>query len=192
MDSSSPNRPPPHTHSSAHFIRKLGEAALLMLVILTLVNLLSAHFIVDGRSMEPNFHNGEYIIVSLFDYMLGSPQRGDVIVFRYPHDPSRDFIKRIIGLPGETITIDAGQVLVNGVSLVEPYIKARFTYSGEKTWSLGPHEFFVLGDNRNNSNDSHTFGPIPRSVIVGRARVSYWPIHMWRIIPHHNYNAIRP
>jgi signal peptidase I len=124
--------------------------------------------------------------------MFGVPQRGDVIVFHYPEDPDRDFIKRIIGLPGEQVYIEAGQVYINGAPLEEPYIQKSFTYSSRHAWTLGPDEYFVLGDNRDNSDDSHDFGPIDRSTIIGRAWVSYWPIARWGVVPHHDYalNAV--
>lgn len=178
--------PLPTLSNRAQFARELFEAVLLIAVIFTLVNLLSARFVVEGSSMEPNFYHGQYIIVSRLDYMFGEPARGDVIVFHYPQDPSRDFIKRIIGLPGETVTIEAGQITIAGEVIEEPYIAATSRYSGE--WELDRDEYFVLGDNRANSNDSHNFGPIPREVIIGRAWISYWPVHRWGVVPHHNYD----
>jgi signal peptidase I len=177
--------PQPRLGGRGQFIREILETALLILTIYTLVNLTTARYMVEGNSMEPNFHDGQYIIVSRLAYMLGDPQRGDVIVFHYPKNPDREFIKRITGLPGETISVHDGQVFADGVPLEEPYIEVNFAYSGE--WTLGPDEFFVLGDNRTNSNDSHDFGPIDRSVVVGRAWISYWPPQCLGIVSHHTY-----
>jgi signal peptidase I len=178
--------------SRAQLLGDVLEAVLLVLVVYTLVNLLTARFIVEGRSMEPSFYDGQYIVVSRLEYMFDAPKRGDVIVFHSPEDPDRDFIKRIIGLPGEQVYIEAGQVYIDSAPLDEPYIQNSFTYSSSHAWTLGPDEYFVLGDNRNNSNDSHDFGPVNRSAIIGRAWVSYWPIARWGVVPHHNYtlNAV--
>ena len=165
--------------------REAGETLLLILALYTLINLATARYEVQGNSMEPSFRDGQRIIVSRLDYMLGEPQRGDVVVFHYPKDPNRDFIKRVIGLPGDTVVIEQGQIAINGAPLAEPYIMADFRYSGR--WQLGPDEFFVLGDNRNNSNDSHDFGPIGRSFIVGRAWMVYWPPERFGLVLHHHY-----
>jgi signal peptidase I len=130
--------------------------------------------------MEPNLHNDEYILVNKVDYMLHSPQRGDVIVFRAvpAGQPDRDFIKRVIGLPGETVAVHGGYVFINGHRLIEPYINAQhrptYTFPREK---VPRGDYFVLGDNRNNSFDSSKWPStwLPRSDIIGKAWVSYWP-----------------
>ncbi len=179
--------PQPEVKGTRRLVREVLETVILILAVYTLVNLTTARYEVDGNSMEPNFHNGQRLIVSRIAYMLGEPERGDVIVFHYPKDPDRDFIKRVIGVPGDHVLIDKGQVFVNEELLDEPYVKDAFRYSGE--WSLGPDEYFVLGDNRNNSNDSHDFGPIKRSFIVGRAWIVYWPLDGVGIVPHHDYPA---
>jgi len=119
--------------------------------------------------------------------MLGNPRRGDVVIFNYPLATERDFIKRIIGLPGETVTVENGVVRVNGVQLEEPYIQAPPDYSG--SWTLGVNQYFVLGDNRNSSSDSHSWGPLDRSYIIGKAVLIYWPPQVWGIVPHYSYAA---
>ncbi len=171
-------------------LREIVDTALLVVAIYTLVNLLTARFIVEGASMSPNFETGQFIIVSRLPYLLNGPQRGDVVVFDSPDDPERDFIKRVIGLPGETIEVRAGLVYVNGVPLDEPYIESPPRYSG--TWTLGPDEYFVLGDNRNNSRDSHAFGTLSRDKIIGQAWLIYWPPQDWGIIPHYSYDGSPP
>ena len=107
------------------------------------------------------------------------------MVFHYPFGTDRDFIKRIIGLPGETVTILSGQVTVNGELLQEPYIAAAPRYNG--TWTAAADEYFVLGDNRNNSSDSHSWGVLQREFLIGRALVVYWPLDALEIVPHYNY-----
>jgi signal peptidase I len=108
-------------------------------------------------------------------FLFGSPERGDVIVFRYPRDPSRDFIKRVIAVPGDTIEIVNGDVFVNGVRLNEPYITNPGNYSVDKQIVPGG-QYFVLGDNRNNSFDSHVWSFLPEENIIGQAMVTYWPL----------------
>jgi signal peptidase I len=134
-------------------------------------------------------HDGQYLIIDKVSYSkiltgvgLGGPQRGDVIVFVPPNRPEDDYVKRIIGLPGETVEIVNGQVFINGSLLDEPFRPNSGSYN------LAPQkvpdgQVFVLGDNRNNSNDSHTWGSLPIENIVGRAWVSYWPPSLWGLIP---------
>lgn len=170
-------------------LREIVETLLLIIAIYTLVNLATARFMVEGRSMVPSFQGNEYLIVSRFDYQLGEPQRGDVVVFHYPNDPDRDFIKRVVGLPGEQVRLQQGQVLINGVPLQEPYIAALCSKPSceDAVWLLEQDQYFVLGDNRNASQDSSSFGPIGREYLIGRAWIKYWPPSEWGIIRHHDY-----
>jgi signal peptidase I len=142
-------------------------------------------------SMEPNFHQGERVVVSKVAYVFGSPQRGDVIVFKSPVEPQEDFIKRIIGLPGDTVEIRNGFVYVDGVALNEPYIAQApdYTMAAEK---IPPGEYFVLGDNRNSSNDSHTGWLVPEANIHGKAWLATWPPSLWGLVPHYPLNAQLP
>ncbi|NJL95672.1 MAG: signal peptidase I, partial [Anaerolineae bacterium] len=175
-------------------LREVLETLLLIIGIYTLVNLATARFVVEGESMVPTFQGEEFVIVSRLDYIAGSPQRGDIVVFHYPRDADRDFIKRLIGLPGEFIQMRDGRVYVNGVLIEEPYIRAYCTSSlcRDKAWLLGEDEYFVLGDNRNESQDSTRFGAIQREHLVGRAWIKYWPPEEWGIIQHHDYNVDIP
>lgn len=138
-------------------------------------------FIVDGSSMEPNFHNNEYIVVEKLSYRFHAPRRGDVIVLEYPGNISVDYIKRIIGLPGETVKIDNGQVFVNGTQLQEPYLTngQTTTIGGSSSTpyqvTLGENQYFMLGDNRDHSSDSRDWGVLDRSLIVGRAALVLYP-----------------
>jgi signal peptidase I len=187
----SPQRdlPRPRLTRRSGIVREVVETLLLVVAIYALVNLSTARFVVEGRSMEPNFHSDEFVIVSRLAYIVGEPQRGDVVVFHYDVETKRDFIKRIIGLPGEHLQMKDGRVFINGVPLDEPYVLAlcRSTTCREREWFLGEDEYFVLGDNRNSSQDSHDFGPIKRSQIVGRAWIRYWPPSDWTVISHHQY-----
>jgi signal peptidase I len=130
-------------------------------------------------SMEPNFHEGERVIVFRPAYWIGQPQRGDVVVLKAPVESDGDYIKRVIGVPGDTVEIIQGAVYVNGVKLNEPYVKRSFTYSYGKT-VVPAGEYFVLGDNRDVSNDSHRFGPLPRQHIIGKVFIIYWPPQHWQ------------
>lgn len=159
-----------------------------MAVIYTLVNLASARFIVDGPSMEPNFATGQFVLVSRVNYLIGEPQRGDVVVFKYPNDPREDYIKRVIGTPGDTVEIRDMLVYVNGAQLDEPYINEPCTPSScrDQSWELGADEYFVMGDNRNHSSDSRAFGTVQRDLLIGEALIRYWPPQDWGIIRAYN------
>ena len=164
-------------------LREIAETIILTLVIFLLIRTVVQNFRVEGMSMEPNFHDGQFLLINKLAYKLGDLERGDVIVFRYPRDPSRDFIKRVIGLPGETVEIINGQVYINGELLGIDYHTNEAVYnSGAVT--LGPDDIFVLGDNRPNSSDSHSWGTLPRDLIIGRVVLSYWPPDEWGIIKH--------
>jgi signal peptidase I len=121
------------------------------------------------------------VIVDKMSYLFQSPQRGDVIVFHFPRDTSKDFIKRIIGLPGDTIRVTSTSVIVDGQTLHEPYISLPFNFENY-TWNLGPGQFFVMGDHRDNSLDSRSWGPLDRSFIIGKAVAVYWPVNDWELI----------
>jgi signal peptidase I len=169
-------------------MRELIETMLLIGAIYAFVNLATARFVVDGHSMLPNFTTDQFIIVSRLSYILGEPRRGDVVVFHYPLQSDRDFIKRIIGLPGETVTILEGRVYIDGRLLDEPYIE-NFCRgkSCDGEWVVPSDNYFVLGDKRGASKDSQDFGPVDRKYIVGRAFVRYWPPGDWGPIQHWKY-----
>lgn len=188
-------------------IREILETIILTLIIFLLVRTVVQNFKVEGRSMEPTLESGQYLLINkavywrvdpnLVErflpgkknnvgqpfYVFGSPQRGDVIVFRYPKDLSRDFIKRIIALPGETVEIKQGRVYVNDQPLDEPYILDRPNYYVERQ-VVPPDNYFVLGDNRNNSSDSHVWGMVPVENIIGKAWLCYWPIEKLGLVPN--------
>ena len=155
-------------------------AFLIVVVVIPIRIFIISPFIVDGASMHPTFENLDYLIVDEFLYHFRAPARGDVVVFRYPGNPSIFYIKRIIGLPEETVSINHGIITIttasgNSISLAEPYIvNEDATYT--KNVSLNSEEYFVLGDNRPNSSDSRVWGPLPRKDILGRVDLRLLPI----------------
>jgi signal peptidase I len=168
-----------------HLVREFVETIVLTLVIFAIINVLTGRFRVEGPSMEPSLHQGQYLIINKIVYKLHPPRRGDIIVFHHPSSTGRDLIKRVIGLPGEMVEIREGKVYIDGVLIEEPYVAYQSGYSVR--YVLGPDEFFVLGDNRPNSDDSHNWGVLKREFIVGKAWLSYWPPEEWGGVPHHGY-----
>lgn len=148
-------------------------AALLSLVIITFV--VQAFYIPSG-SMEPTLMIDDRILVGKFVYRLGSPHRGDVIVFRYPLNPSRDFVKRVIGLPGDRVRLRDGVVYVGAQALSEKSYTIKPDFGNYGPVTVPANQYFVLGDNRNNSEDSRFFGYVPRGNIIGKAVFIYWPL----------------
>jgi len=201
---------PPRASSPARtMLREMLETLLFTLLIFFLVRSVIQNFRVEGSSMETNLHTGQYIIVSRVEYLhvdlnffqrllpgnqdlppslaylFHLPRRGDIVVFEYPRDTSRDFIKRVIGLPGETVEVRNNQVLINDRPLDEPYLSSSArTQMGNMAPTVVPTDaVFVMGDNRGNSSDSRSWGPLPLDKIVGRAWLIYWPQQSWGIIP---------
>ena len=140
-------------------------------------------FFVKGASMEPNFEDGDYLLVDELSYRFSEPVRGDVIIFRYPGDTSQFFIKRIIGLPGETVEIKNNEVMIynvddpDGVVLSEEYLDAVQETLGNMIMRLDGNEYFVLGDNRLRSSDSRRWGPVNKTLITGKAFIRAWPFN---------------
>ena len=164
------------------FLFDILETLLLSALLFLVINTLSARVRVDGFSMLPTLNNGEYVLVNRLAYRFGQPARGDIIVFRFPVNPKEDLIKRVIGLPGEEVVITDGQVYVNGTALEEPYIAASPRYTSQ--WSVPEGYLFVLGDNRNDSSDSHSWGLLPINNVVGKAVLVYWPFTDWMILKY--------
>jgi signal peptidase I len=158
------------------------ETILLSLALFLIINTISERIRVESISMEPNLIPGDFVIVNKMAYDLGGdPKRGDVIVFRYPPNPEQiPYIKRIVGLPGDTIHIAEGKVYINGEMLVETYINVPTNRGGD--WTVPEDSLFVMGDNRNNSSDSRAWGFVPFDNIIGRAEVIYWPPEEWGLL----------
>jgi signal peptidase I len=166
--------------------REVAITVLIAVAVFALLRLTVQSYTVKMSSMEPNFYQGYCIMVSKVTYRSSGPQRGDVIVFDPPFTSEYPFIKRVIGLPGETVEITDEEVFVNGMALDEPYIMASPDYTMPAT-EIPESEYFVLGDNRNNSNDSHTGWLVPRGNIVGKALFIYWPPGKLGIVKHYSY-----
>jgi signal peptidase I len=196
---------PSRGQRARHLARELIETFVLALLIFLVVRAALQNFRVEGSSMDPVLHDGQYLIVNKaiythinldtiskflpfidpgddpVHYLFRRPQRGDVIVFRFPGNPDRDFIKRIIGEPGDTVEVKDSTVYINGGALDEPYLTSKPTYVYGPA-EVPPKQYFVLGDNRNNSYDSHVWGFLPEENIIGQAWLSYWPRDYWGLV----------
>lgn len=196
---------------------ELAETILLTLVIFLAARALVVNYRVDGGSMQPTLQNGQYLLVNKAVYFhldrnrlrnllpgedtierdviypFHPPARGDIVVLIPPDVSDKPFVKRVIGVPGDTVAVRGGQILVNGEPLEEPYIAdpARYTYPPDGgAVTVPPGTVFVLGDNRNNSRDSHAFGPVTYDAIVGKAIVTYWPRERIGLIGHGRYDGV--
>ena len=177
-----PEETPPARKRSpvASFFLETLQTVLMALVLYFLIDLVLGRVRVENISMEPTLKPGQFILVNKLAYRLGDFHRGDVVIFHYPRNPSEDYIKRIIGLPGDNVKVGNGLVMVNDQPLDEPYIAAAPQYNGD--WVVPDDQIFVLGDNRNQSSDSHSWGFVPHSYVVGRALVIYWPLDDLKIL----------
>ena len=173
-----PSAPPP---KKEHPLTEIIRFAVLAVIIVVPIRMFIAQpFIVSGASMDNTFENGQYLIVDQVSYYLDDPARGDVVIFRYPRDPSKFFIKRVIGVPGDTVTIEEAVVTVTnadnpeGFTLDEPYVKSMQA-TAPFSEVLGPREYFVMGDNRDQSSDSRVWGVLQEERIIGRAWLRLFP-----------------
>ena len=190
-----PEMPPAETPAEEkinwkQFAFDLVETLVLAAVLYFGINALSARVRVDGFSMNPTLQDGEYVLVSKVSYTFGDAQHGDIIVFEHPNQPQEDLIKRVIGLPGDTVEVTGLEVYVNGQALEEPYIAAAPIYSGR--WEVPEGFLFVLGDNRNESSDSHAWGLLPIENVVGKAILIYWPPPYWKVVSHYEIAVAAP
>jgi signal peptidase I len=194
-------------HWGARLLREVLEVAIITLLLFMAVRLLVQNYRVEGPSMTPTLLDTQYIIVNKAPYYFGTPQRGDIVVFQAPAEalaqchpddpqPNPDFVKRIIGVPGDTVQITSDDnVLVDGVQLNEPYVNGPTQASGAGSlWHVASGQYFVLGDNRIDSCDSRSWGPVPRQDIIGKASVVYWPASNFHVIPNYSsvYSRVRP
>jgi len=149
---------------------------------------------ISGQSMDPNFHNGEYILTNKIEYKIGDPKRGDIVIFKSPRNKEIDYIKRVIGLPGETIRLSNSTFFINGKKLDEPYLAPTvYTFGGSYLAEntdivVPPGKYFVSGDNRPHSSDSREFGPIAKEDFIGKALLRYWPFSRLGLITRPDYS----
>jgi signal peptidase I len=178
-----------------NFVKEILKFTIVVLAIVVPVRLFVAQpFVVSGASMDPTFASGQYLIVDQLSYRLSEPQRGDVIIFHYPKNPDTFFIKRIIGLPAEIVTIEEGGIIIqnaknpDGFMLDEPYIDERNRTYEDFSLELGVNEYFVMGDNREQSSDSRIWGALEEKYIVGRPIVRLLPLSDMDFFPGKNEN----
>jgi signal peptidase I len=166
-------------------LRDIGLTLIVAIVIFLLLQATVQSFVIVGSSMQPNFQEGERLLINKVVYKLHQPESGEVIIFHPPTNPQADYIKRVIALPGEMVEIKEGVVYVNGTKLDESaYIKAPPNYTFPLT-KIPENEYFVLGDNRNISNDSHNGWTVPRENIIGKAWFSFWPPGEWGLVANY-------
>lgn len=205
------------TGSVRSVVKEMLETAIFILLIFFIVRGIVQNFKIEGSSMEPSLHSGQYILVNKlvyfhFDvnapmrllpgnadlpeevvYPFHTPERGDVIVFEYPNDPRKDYIKRVIGLPGESVAIRDGHVFINDQMIDEPYLQGAMTScSTNASCGIGPvvvpaDALFVMGDNRANSSDSREWDALPLENVIGQAWILYYPVKDWGMVPHTTY-----
>jgi signal peptidase I len=170
-------------------LREVVITVAIALAIFFALRLTMQSYEVKMSSMEPNFYQGYLIMVSKVAYRSSGPQRGQVIIFNPPVESEIPYIKRVIGLPGDTVEIKDGTVSINGTPINEPYILQEPPQNNKDYGPtvLSDDEYFVLGDNRNNSSDSRSWGPIKRNDIIGKAWFIYWPPSKWRVVKHYSY-----
>ena len=176
----------------------LRTIVLVLIAALLIRSFIAQPFVVEGKSMEPTLHNAEYLIVDKIEYRLHGPQRGDVIVFKAPEAPDQNYIKRVIGLPGETVTIKDSSVFVNGTLVDEHYIanpRTTTASTGDNPTffleqKLGATDYFVMGDNRDHSSDSRRWGPLPKQNIIGKADVVLFPFNQLGLIHIPTYASL--
>jgi signal peptidase I len=153
-------------------------------VLYFLIDTVVARVRVENISMLPTLRPGEFILVNKLTYRFNESERGDIVIFHFPQNPREDYIKRVIGLPGDVVEIAENQVYVNGFKLHEPYLTSPMIYDG--TWTVPEDALFVLGDNRNQSSDSHSWGYVPLENVVGKAIVVYWPLTDLKVLSQQN------
>ncbi len=163
-------------------VREIVETLLLTFFIFWLVHSLIGRYRIDGSSMNPTLQDGEYLIINNVTYLMDDPEQGDIVVFRHPRN-ELNLIKRVVGVPGDHIEVSNGTVWVNGEAQEEPFIADSPNYGGN--WDVPEGELFVLGDNRNNSSDSHSWGFLPEENLLGKALFVYWPPSDWGQVDHY-------
>lgn len=175
--------------SSGSFFGDLFRFTIISVIIVVPIRLfIASPFIVNGASMDPTFHTGEYLVIDQISYRLSEPERGDVVIFHYPKDPSKFFIKRVIGLPGETVSFEGNDIRIINDSHPEGFILNQSFLENSsvntiETFELRDDEYIVLGDNRNASSDSRAWGAVTRKLIVGRAFLRLFPLNTMSVLP---------
>jgi signal peptidase I len=162
-------------------LREIVELIAIAIVLFLVIHFTMQAYQVNDDSMQKTLHSGQNVLVNRVAYIFRAPERGDVIVLRDPTNTDHTLLRRIIGLPGDTITLDSSTITVNGVLLNEPYAPQKFN-PGAQSLKVPPDSYFVLPDNRLADADSRYFGPVSSSLIIGKAVMIYWPLNQWHII----------
>lgn len=188
-----PSRPSPRRYQPRRdqeevrrlrMLREILETIALTILVFLGFRFAFQNYRVDGHSMLPTLQDQQYILVNRAAYLFHPPERGDIIVFAYPLDPTQDYIKRIVGIPGDRVQVNqAGVVSIDGVQLREPYVSEITNPYQPTDMTLGANQYFVLGDNRGDSSDSRAWGVVPRQNIIGQAWFVYWPLGNFHVIP---------
>ncbi len=172
-------------------LREIAETLALFVLVFLVARLAIGNYAILGQSMEPNYHENQRLLVDKITPRLFGYNRGDVVIMRSPVQDI-ELIKRIVGIPGDVVELRDNRVFINGIPLDEPYLPPN-AYSGPTReisyWQLGADEYFVLGDNRSYSQDSRAFGPVPASLLIGRALVVYWPLNEFHFVQHYAHSA---
>lgn len=175
-----PSRSSKHKKKEKSALREMAEVVVVALVLAFLIKtFVVGNFWIPSESMVPTIEVNDKVIVTNFSYWFAEPERGDVIVFRFPHDPKKDYIKRCIGLPGETIQFQNSQLYVNGELVEEPYLPEDLEFEDYGPVQVPEGQYFMCGDNRNHSSDSRVWGFVEKKLIIGKAQVIYWPFDRW-------------
>ncbi len=187
-------RQPGPVYQGLSFLWEIIKVVIIALVIIIPVRyFLVQPFFVNGASMEENFHDGDYILIDEISFRFHDPARGEIIVFRYPNDQTQFFIKRVIGLPEETVEVKNNTVTIyskdnpGGLVLKEPYLDASQETRGNLRYKLDPHEYFVMGDNRLHSSDSRVWGSVNRALVTGRVFSRAWPLTQAELVRRPSY-----
>lgn len=181
--------PAPTRSRGQMILKEIVDTLVLFVIVFVISQALMGNFVIEQQSAVPNYLPGERILVDKVIYRATGLHRGDLIVTHSPRDPKIDIFKRVIGLPGEKVEISNNTVMVNGVKIDEPYLApgAQTSRGGAQSWALKDNEYFVMGDNRSNSEDSRAWGALPQENIVGRAWIRYWPLNKISLILGVNY-----
>jgi signal peptidase I len=166
-------------------VRELVETVALALILFLVIRQVVQNYRIESHSMEPNFYEGQFVLVNKLAYRLGEPERGDVVVFHNPNNPDEDYIKRIIGLPGDTVTVVGDDIFINGEQLVQDFVhNLNPDYETFGPLVVPDSTIFVMGDNRPNSSDSRRIGPIAEELVVGKAWLRVWPLNTFGTVQH--------
>lgn len=179
-ESKIPSRSSKRKKKEKSALREMLEVVIVALALAFLIKtFVVGNFWIPSESMVPTIEVNDKVIVTNFSYWFAEPERGDVIVFRFPHDPKKDYIKRCIGLPGETIQFKDSKLYINGELVEEPYLPEGLEFEDYGPVQVPEGQYFMCGDNRNHSSDSRVWGFVEKKLIIGKAQVIYWPFARW-------------